>query len=63
MDQEILKAFFCIPLLPASIPEVKVRIRTATETITVDMLQTVRNELDYCIDVRRITKCTHIEHL
>jgi hypothetical protein len=27
--------------LPASIPELKVRIRTASETITADMLQTV----------------------
>ena len=48
--------------LPASIPELKVRIRTAIETITADMLQTVRNELDYR-DVCRITKHAHIEHL
>ena len=27
--------------LPASIPQLRVRIRTATETITADMLQTV----------------------
>jgi len=49
--------------LPASIPELKVRIRTAIETITADMLQTVRNELDYHVDVCRITKGAHIEHL
>jgi len=30
-----------VPSLPASIPELKVRIRTAIETITADMLQTV----------------------
>ena len=36
-----------VPPLPASIPELKVRIRTAIETITADMLQTVWNELDY----------------
>ena len=30
-----------VPPLPASIPELKVRIRTAIETITADMLQTV----------------------
>jgi len=30
-----------IPPFPASIPELKVRIRTAIETITADMLQTV----------------------
>jgi len=40
-----------VPPLPASIPELKVRIRTATETITANMLQTVWNELDYRIDV------------
>jgi len=44
------------PLLPASIPELKVRIRTATETITAGMLQTVGNELDYRVDVCRIKK-------
>jgi hypothetical protein len=63
MDQEILKVFFYVPLLPASIPELKVKIRTATETITADMLQIVWNELDYCVDVCRITKGAYIEHL
>ena len=41
------------------IPELKVRIRTAIETITADM----RNELDYRVDVCRITKGANIEHL
>ena len=46
--------------LPASIPELKVRIRTAIGNITADMLQTVWNELDYRVDVCRITKrCTY----
>jgi len=49
--------------LPASIPELKVRIRTAIENITAYMLQTVWNELDYRVDVYRITKGAHIEHL
>jgi len=48
-----------IPSVPASIPELKVRIRTANETITADM----RNELDYRVYVCRITKCANIEHL
>ena len=52
-----------IPPLPGSIPELKVRIRTAIETITVDMLQTIWNELDYRVDVCRITKGAHIEHV
>jgi len=48
--------------LPASIPGLKVRIRTAIETITADMLQRVW-ELDYRVDVCRITKGSHIEQL
>ena len=52
-----------IPPLPASILKLKVRIRTAIETITADMLQTVWNELDYRVDVCRITKGSHVEHL
>ena len=52
-----------VPPLPASIPELKVGIRTAIETITADMLQTVSNELDYRVDVCRITKDVHIEYL
>ena len=35
-----------VPRLPASIPELKVRIRTAIGTITADILQTVWNELE-----------------
>ena len=52
-----------VPPIPASIPKLKVRIRTAIETITADMLQTVWNELDYRVDVCRITKGAHIKHL
>ena len=47
---------FMFLLFPPSIPELKVRVRTAIETITADMLQTVWNELDYRVDVCRITK-------
>jgi len=63
MDREILKVFFYAPPLSASIPELKIRIRMAIETITADMLQTVWKELDYRVDVCRITKGAHIEHL
>jgi len=45
------------------IPEMKARIRTAIETITADKPQTVWNELDLRVDVCRITKGAHIEHL
>ena len=58
-----VKGQVCVPPLPASIPELKVRIRTAIETITTDMLQTVWNEPDYRVDVCRITKGAHIEQL
>ena len=47
---------FYVPPLPASIPELKVRIRTAIETITTNMLQRVWNELDYRVDVCRLIK-------
>ena len=58
MDLEVY-----VPPLPASIPELKVRIRTAIETITADWLQTVWSELDYRVDDCRITNGAHIEHL
>ena len=52
-----------VPPLPANILELKVQIRTATDTITAVMLQTVWNELDYRVDVCRTTKGAYIEHL
>ena len=45
------------------IQELKVRIRTAIETITADMLQRVWNGLDYRVDVCRITNGAHLEHV
>jgi len=58
-----VKDLVYVPPLPTRIPELKVRMRTAIETITADVLQTVWNELDYRVDVCRITKGAHIEHL
>ena len=58
-----VKDQFYVPSLPASIPELKVWIRTAMETINADKTQTVWNELDYRVDVCRITKGTYIEQL
>ena len=52
-----------VPPFTASIPELKVRIRTAIETITADMLQTVWKELDYRVDVCRLTKGIQTERL
>ena len=62
MDQEILKVFFYVPPLPASIAELKVRIGTANETITADMLQTVWNELEYRVDFR-VCGSVHLQSL
>ena len=62
MDREILKVFFydvrcaVVMLFIAWSGE----IRTAVETITADMLQTVWNELDFRVDVCRIKKRVHI---
>jgi len=61
--KKILKVFFYDERRAVVMPGLKVRIRTATETITTDMLQTVWNELDYRVDVCRITNGAHIEHL
>ena len=65
MDQEILKVFFydvrCAVVMHFSTWNGK--IRTPIETITADMLQTVWNELDFHVDVCRITKGARIEHL
>ena len=63
MDQEILKVFFYDVRYGVVIPELKVRVTTAIETITADMLQTVWNELVFRVDVCRITKRAHVEHL
>ena len=49
----------CVRPLPVSIPELKVPIRIAIETITAD----TRNERDYRVDVCRITNGAHTEHL
>ena len=40
-----------------------VRIRAAIETIAADIIQTVWNELDYRVDVCRITKGAHISYV
>ena len=52
-----------VPNLPASIAELKTAIRTAIENIIANMVQTVWNELDYRVDICRITKGARIEHL
>ena len=50
-------------LLPANIEEMKQRITAALETVCEDMLQRVWHELEYRLNVSRVTGGAHIEHL
>ena len=65
MDQEILKVFFydvrCVVVMHLSAWSVV--YEDGGERRTADMLQTVWNELDFRVDVCRITKVAHTEHL
>jgi len=58
-----IRFMFILFLQVRSIPELKVRIITAIETISADVLKRVLNEFDYRVDVCRITKGAHIEQL
>ena len=53
---------FVLPL-PANFEEMKERITAALETVTEDMLQRVWHELEYRLNVCRVTGGAHIEHL
>ena len=52
-----------VPPHPVSIPDLKNRITAAVETITPDLLIRVWQELDYRLDVCRLTKGAHIEYI
>jgi hypothetical protein len=52
-----------VPPQPVSIPDLKNRIEGAAATITPDLLISVWQELDYRLDVYRVTKGAHIENL
>ena len=58
-----VKGMVYVPPLPANIEELKRRINTALETVTQDMLHRVWEELDYRLDMCRISGGAHIEHL
>jgi hypothetical protein len=51
------------PPQPVSRPDLKNRIEAAVATITPDWLIRVWQELDYRLDVCRLMKGEHIEHL
>jgi hypothetical protein len=49
--------------MPRDIPQLRQRIVEAVAAIDREMLQRVSQELDYRIDICRVTKGAHIEHL
>lgn len=51
------------PPLPTNLPELKARINSVFQQIDRDMLHKVWDELNYRLDVCRITRGAHIEHL
>jgi hypothetical protein len=50
-------------LRATALDHLKQRITTATAGVDEDMLTRVWQELDYRVDIRRVTKGAHIEHL
>ena len=50
-----------VPPLPATVDELRERITAAVKSVTPDVLQTVWPELNYNIDVYRVTRGRHIE--
>ena len=55
------RVFF--PPLPVNLNELKQRITTAVASVDEDTRRYVWTELDYRIDICRVTKGSHIEHL
>jgi hypothetical protein len=49
--------------MPRDLPQLRQRIVEAVAAIDSHMLQRVWQELDYRIDICRVTKGGHIEHL
>ena len=52
-----------VPPLPVNLNELNQRITTAVASVDEDMLRSVWTELDYRIDICRVTKGSHIEYL
>ena len=52
-----------VPSLPVSLNELKQRITTAVARVDDYMLRSVWTELDYRIDICRVTKGSRIDHL
>jgi hypothetical protein len=58
-----IKARVYVPPLPTSLDDLKQHITVAAATVDMGMLKSVSEELDYRIDICRVTKGSHIEHL
>lgn len=58
-----VKGLVYVPPLPKDVDELKARITEAVATIDNAVLQRVWQELDYWLDVCRVTSGAHIEHL
>jgi hypothetical protein len=52
-----------VPPMPCDLPQLRQRIVEAVAAIDHQMLQRVWQELDYRIDICRVTKGGHINHL
>lgn len=52
-----------VPPLLTSVDDLKQRMTVAAATVDVAMLRSVWEELDYRIDICRVTEVSHIEHL
>ena len=52
-----------VPPFLVSLNELKQRITTAVANVDEDMLRSVWTELDCRIDICRVTKGSHIEHV
>jgi hypothetical protein len=52
-----------VPPVPVTLDDLKQRITTATAGVDKDMLTRVWQEFDYRVDMGRVTKGAHIEHL
>jgi len=52
-----------LPPMPHDLPQLQQRIVEAVAAIDCQMLQCVWHELDYWIDICRVTKGGHIQHL
>jgi hypothetical protein len=52
-----------VPPLPRDLTDLKAQIIAAMKNINAPMLMRVWQELEYCIDVCRVTRGAHVEHL